>query len=128
MWRERKRARGTAIKLTRGVQQRNMFTRWCALKRRRFESFCRISLVRALSPDGIIQTRMMVLLVVYWLHTGGFSFDRPLGLTSHSCITYKDYYHRYSIIYACSYYCYVMCHVRALESVCVVYHFGECVN
>ena len=56
-------------------------TQGCALKRGRFESFCAISLVRALPPDVIIQTRYtMALLVVYWLHTRGFSFDRPLGL------------------------------------------------
>jgi hypothetical protein len=59
----------------------SVHTRGCALKRGRFESFCAISLVRALPRDVIIQTRYtMALLVVYWLYTRGFSFDRPLGL------------------------------------------------
>ena len=33
-----------------------IFKRWCALKRRYFETICRISLVRALLLDVIIQT------------------------------------------------------------------------
>ena len=36
---------------------------------------------QSLTGDVIIQTRYtMALLVVYWLYTRGFSFDRPLGL------------------------------------------------
>ena len=40
-----------------------IFTRWCALKRRHCESFCGISLVMALPPDVIIQTRWAILLL-----------------------------------------------------------------
>ena len=53
--------------------------------------FCGFSLVRALSPNVVIQTRYtMALYVVYWLHTCGFSFDRPLLYPNwplHSCTT-----------------------------------------
>ena len=61
-----------------GFLNNYIYTRGCALKRGRFESFCAISLVRALPPDVIIQTRYIRWL---WLvHTRGFSYDRPLGL------------------------------------------------
>ena len=47
-----------------------------------------------------------------WLHY--------LSFFGHARSICKDYYHRYSIMNACSYYCYVMCDVSSSERVCCV--------